>query len=366
MSRLFSPIAVNGLQLPNRFVRSATFDGLAEANGEVSPAQVSRYRDLAWGGVGLIVSCATSVSEKGRFYPNQNRLDRSEFVAGFARLARAVHEGGGKLAVQLFHGGREVSRRTGRQGLAPSPGPDPRNQGLRYRQISAKEIRQVVEDFGLAAARAREAGCDAVQIHAAHAFLFAQFLSPDSNQRQDQWGGALDNRMRLHLAVLSSLRERAGSDFPLLVKLGLRDGFEGGLSMAEGLEVAERLSAAGCDALEISQGLRGSQERETEFRTKLGRPQDQGYFRHWAGEVKQRVSTPVITVGGIRDLAMAEEIEDRGMADLVAMCRPLICEPALVGRWRQGDRKPARCISCNRCKRELASLRPIQCFLGSE
>ena len=365
MGLMFSPLEINGMRLENRFVRSATFDGEAEPDGEVSAAQLERYRDLAAGGVGLIVTCATCVSDNGCFYPNQNRLDRDSSIAGHARLSDAVHRQGGKLAAQLFHGGREVSRRTGKQGLGPSVVEDARNPDLRYREITEDEIWQVVKDFGDAAARASEAGYDAVQIHGAHAFLFAQFLSPDSNRREDQWGGSLDNRLRLHREVLADIRGKVGQDYPVMMKFGIRDGFDGGLTMEEGLEAAKTLVQAGCDCLEVSQGLRGSEELETEFRTTLARPEDRGYFRRWAEAVKKSVSVPVIAVGGIRDLGMVEDIVLGGQADMVAMCRPLICEPGLVARW-QGDRKPARCISCNRCKRELASFRPIQCFLDRD
>ncbi|MCB2190001.1 MAG: NADH:flavin oxidoreductase [Deltaproteobacteria bacterium] len=366
MGLIFSPLEINGMRLPNRLVRSATFDGEAEPNGEVSEAQIGRYRDLAAGGVGLIVTCATCVSENGRFYPNQNRLDRDSSIAGHERLNDAVHRQGGKLVGQLFHGGREVSRRTGRQGLGPSVVQDPRTPELKYREITEAEIWQVVKDFGNAAARARKAGYDAVQIHGAHAFLFAQFLSPDSNRREDKWGGDLGNRLRLHREVLADIRAKVGPDYPVMMKFGLRDGFDEGLTLDEGLQAAKVLAQAGCDCLEISQGLRGTQELETEFRTELQRPEDRGYFRQWAQAVKAAVDVPVIAVGGIRDMAMVEDILHGGEADLVAMCRPFICEPDLVDRWRRGDREPARCVSCNRCKRELASFRPIQCFLDSQ
>lgn len=365
MNRLFEPYEIKGMRLKNRFVRSATFDGMATADCGVSPDQMALYGNLAAGGVGLIISCATCVSEAGRFYPNQNRLDGDDKIAGFARLAEAVHQGGGKLAVQLFHGGREITRRTGREGVAPSPGPDPRNPELVYRQITEDEIWQAVDDFGAAAARAREAGCDAVQIHGAHAFLFAQFLSPESNRRDDQWGGSLDNRLRFHREVLAGMRRAVGPDYPVMMKFGLQDGFEGGLELKEGLEAAAVLERAGCDCLEISQGLRGNEADESEFRTGL-KPEEEGYFRLWAAMAKERLSIPVIAQGGVRSLAMAEEILERGEADMMALCRPLICEPELIARWRDGDQSRSRCISCNRCKNELGAFRTIRCFLEDD
>ena len=133
--------------------------------------------------------------------------------------------------------------------------------------------------------------------------------------------------------------------------------------MEEGIEAAQLLAEAGYDALEISQGLRGARFQETEFRTRLKRPEDQGYFRQWAKAVKERVRVPVIAVGGIRDLEMAKQIVQQGEADLVSLSRPLISEPGLIARWRKGDKKPARCISCNKCLEALRVPRSISCDL---
>jgi 2,4-dienoyl-CoA reductase-like NADH-dependent reductase (Old Yellow Enzyme family) len=363
MGVLFSSFEIKRMRLRNRFVRSATFESASEPNGEVSPLELEMYRSLAVGEVGLIISGVCCVHKDGRLFPAQNCLARDEAIPGMAQLAQTVHDHDGKVAVQLMHAGRETARFMHAEGLAPSVVRDDPHFDLDHRALTDEEITKLVDDFGAAAGRAREAGFDAVQVHGAHAYLFAQFLSPCSNRRQDHWGGDLKNRLRLHCEVLTSIRKRVGPEFPVLIKLGVRDGFDGGLSLEEGIEAAQLLAEAGYDALEISQGLRGARFRETEFRTKLKRPEDRGYFRQWAKAVKERVPVPVIAVGGIRDLEMAEEIVQQGEADLVSMSRPLISEPGLIARWRKGDRKPARCISCNKCLEALRVPRPISCAL---
>lgn len=366
MGLLFAPLRIKGLTLANRLMRSATFEHAGLEDGGVSPEELVIYRDLAAGGVGLIVTGITIVSEEGRVSPRQNSLAHDRDIPGMARLAREVHQQGGKVAVQLFHAGREAARLFARLGGGPALGPSrPQDDPyftLANRAMSPEDIAQVVEDFGAAAGRAREAGFDAVQVHAAHAYLLSQFLSPQSNRRQDEWGGSLVNRLRLHMEVLASIRAQVGPDYPVLVKLGLADGFEGGLTLQEGLQAAGLLARAGCDCLEISQGLRGGGVEQTEFRTKVDRPGGEAYFRPWAAEVKRRVSIPVTTVGGVRTPEMAEDILAQGEADLVALSRPLISEPGLPARWQSGQRERARCISCNKCLEEIRQRRPMSCI----
>ncbi|MCB2192344.1 MAG: NADH:flavin oxidoreductase [Deltaproteobacteria bacterium] len=363
MSSLFSPYDLKGITLRNRFVRSATFEGAGQPDGEVSPLQIKMYRDLAAGEVGLIVTGVVCVNETGRLFASQNCLGSDGAIPGLSRLTQAVHDEGGKVAAQLFHSGREASSFQGYRGKGPSVTDDPRRPGLVYDAMTHEDILQTVEDYGDAAGRAKEAGFDAVQMHGAHAYIFAQFLSPYTNKREDQWGGSLENRTRLHREVLKAIRKRVGEDYPVFIKLGVRDGFDGGLVLEDGLEAACMLAEAGYDCLEISQGLRGTQPHETEFRMKLKRQEDRGFFCGWAAEVKKRVQVPVVTVGGIRDLGMAEDIVQKGQADLVSMSRPLISEPGLIARWRKGDRSEARCVSCNTCKHDLEALKTISCVL---
>jgi 2,4-dienoyl-CoA reductase-like NADH-dependent reductase (Old Yellow Enzyme family) len=352
MKQAFSPVTIGPLYLKNRFVRSATYDGMAERSGVVSEAQIDLYRKLAEGEVGLIVTGIASVHPSGRISAFQNRIDADDTLPGWRRLAKTVHECGGKIAVQLFHGGRESwiyqkARRS--MALAPSVIPNDPYCDAEYRAIREEEILELIGAFAEAAARAREAGCDGVQLHAAHAYLFSQFLSPAANLRNDRWGGKLDDRLRFLEEVYRAARKTVGSDYPILVKLGVADGFFGGLDFAEGKAAAIRCARLGFDAIEVSQGLRGKRYAETEFRCGIRKREEEGYFRQWAREIHAVVSVPVIMVGGIRSPEFVEEVLERRETDLVAISRPLIREPDLIARWQSGDLRPSTCISCNRC-----------------
>jgi 2,4-dienoyl-CoA reductase-like NADH-dependent reductase (Old Yellow Enzyme family) len=359
LAGLFDPISINNMKLANRFIRSATYDGMAK-HGQVTESQIELYQGLAQGGVGLIVSGLMAVSEDGRLSPSQNYVLADSHLEGLTRLVEAVHQAGGKVAMQLAHAGRE-SNPTG--GKLPA-GPSEQQGGPAYegkcRALSAEEIESIVQSFGRAAGLAKRAGFDAVQLHAAHAYLLAQFLSPLANRREDEWGGGLDNRLGLHLRILRAMRKQVGEDYPLMIKLGVADGAPGGLQLAEGLEAASQLAQAGFDCLEISQGLRGFTWKEMEFRTKLT-TERQNYFADWAAQVKQRVDKPVVMVGGLRNFYAIAENMEKGQVDMAALCRPLIREPGLVKRWQTDASYKPKCISCNQCLMLLRGGRPLAC-----
>jgi len=364
---LFEPFRIQGMEIPNRFVRSATYDGGADKNGRVSERQMALYERLARGQVGLIVTGIAYVHATGRISPYQNSIAHDDDVAGLSRLTRMVHGWGSRMAVQLFHAGREKGRVYQKKpALAPSfVADDPFFDGP-HRSMEDDEICEVVEAFGDAAARARAAGFDAVQIHGAHAYLLSQFLSPFTNRREDEWGGPLENRLRLHREIIRAIRARVGHDFPVLMKLGVEDGFGGGLEFREGFAAAEILARDGLDALEISQGLRGRIYSQTEYRTGIVRPDREGYYRDWCREIKRRVNIPVIMVGGLRSFEVASEVVQNGVADLVALSRPLIREPHLIAQWQIGDRRSATCVSCNRCLEALLQAKPLACYYKAE
>lgn len=364
---LFEPYKIKRLEIRNRFVRSATYDGIADKNGRVSERQMSLYEELAHGKVGLIITGIAYVDVTGRISPSQNSIACEDDIAGFSQLTGMVHNLGTKIAVQLFHAGRETGKiYQKRPALAPSVIADDPFFTAPHREIEEDEIGQIIAAFGKGAARARAAGFDAVQIHGAHAYLLSQFLSPFTNRRKDKWGGSLENRLRLHRDIIRAVRSEVGADFPVLMKLGVEDGFAGGLESQEGLAAAETLAHGGLDAIEISSGLRGRGYKHSEFRTAIDRPNRKGYFRDWCREIKQRVDIPVIMVGGIRSLGTAANIIQTGTADLVSLSRPLIREPDLVARWQSGDLGPATCVSCNRCMEALLEAKPFGCYYKTD
>ena len=364
---LFEPYKIGNLEIRNRFVRSATYDGSADTDGCVSKRQMSLYEELARGKVGLIVTGVAYVHATGRISPYQNSIAHDEDIDGFSRLTEMVHGLGAKIAVQLFHAGREAGKiYQKRPALASSLVANDPLFTAPHRSMEEHEIREVIEAFGDGAERAKAAGFDAVQIHGAHAYLLSQFLSPFTNRRKDEWGGSLENRLRLHREIIRAARSKVGADFPVLMKLGVQDGFSGGLEFQEGLVAAEILSGEGLDAIEISSGLRGPGYKHSEFRTGIVRPDLEDYFRDWRSAIKQRVDIPVIMVGGLRSFDVAADRIRNGTADLVALSRPLIREPNLVARWQEGDRAPATCVSCNRCMEALLEAKPFGCYYKPE
>jgi 2,4-dienoyl-CoA reductase-like NADH-dependent reductase (Old Yellow Enzyme family) len=371
MNTLFTPTKISNLEVPNRFVRSATYDGGAK-DGFVSDWQIELYKALAKGRVGLIISGIFHVTDLvAKVSPAQNLLTSDEFIPDLKRLAAAVHAHGSKLAVQLYHPGREAFRRLKPLGIeAPGPseimaGEDPYFEGS-CREMAADEVWAVVKAFGEAARRVQEAGCDAVQFHGAHAYLMAEFLSPQSNRRNDEWGGGLKNRLRLHTEIYKATRAQVGPEYPVMIKLGVEDGFPGGLDFKEGLEAAVQLAGLGFDCIEVSQGLRGVKWGQTEFRDKIVKREREAYFRDWARQVKERVSVPVMMVGGLRSLDLMEEVAAAKEADFVSLCRPFIREPDLVASWEAGQVRYPTCISCNKCFENVLSGNKLCCMLKNK
>ena len=365
MSILFEPMVIKGMELKNRFVRSATYDGYADQKGHVTDDQIRFFEDLARGGTGLIVTGICHVHDSGQISPIQNSVASDDCIPGLRRLSSAVHDLGAKIAIQLFHAGREGAKFlvTGnREALSSSVVPDDPYFDKPYRSMTEEEISEVVGAFGDGARRVREAGFDAVQVHGAHAYLLSQFLSPYLNRRDDEWGGTLENRLRLHREILRDIRAKVGEDYPLFMKLGVEDCFPGGLSFREGALAARSLSERGLDAIEISSGLRGKHYEGTEFRTKINRPEREAYFREWCKVIKGEVDIPVMMVGGLRTFSSMEEAVEKGDADFVSLCRPLIREPFIVNKWREDPGYKPTCISCNQCYDTILKGNRMQCM----
>ena len=351
MADAFSPISINGMVLENRFMRSATHDGSADGSGTVTRKSLSIYRSLGAGDIGLIVTGYAYVSVHGQALPNQYGVHTDDMIRGLRKMAEAVHEGGGRIALQIVHAGVNSPYLQGNGAVCLAPS---KIEGSQFpqRELSAGEIEAVIQDFGSAAWRAREAGFDAVQLHGAHGYLLSQFLSPLANRRTDSWGGSPENRRRFHVEVIKEVRRRAGRDYPLLIKFGLMDDAPGGVSLSEGIEAAREMVEAGVDAIEVSAGVGGDYLQRTVGR-KSTPENEEVYFRQRAAVLKRAVPVPVMVVGGVRSFDMAQAILDAGDADMISMSRPFIREPGLISRWAEGDRAPARCITCNQCGRLL-------------
>jgi 2,4-dienoyl-CoA reductase-like NADH-dependent reductase (Old Yellow Enzyme family) len=349
MDGLSQQSSIKGMKLTNRFVRSATWEGLADKDGAVTPRLTEMMVELARGEVGLIISSYAFVSPEGKSSPGQLAIFDDRFISGLKDMVKAVHNAGAAIALQIVHGGCfSNAALTGLEIIGPSNGN--KEDKTPCRSADKEDIREIISAFSRAAVRAKEAGFDAIQIHAAHGFLLSEFLSPAYNKRHDEYSGSIENRTRILLEVVEKIREEVGSDYPVLVKLNSEDFLEGGMTREEAVQVAMLLEKASVDAIEYSGGTVSSPETFIPPRPGLLKTrQEEVYYRDAAEAYKQKVAIPLILVGGIRSYEAAEEIVISRIADYVALARPLISEPWLIKRWKEGDRRKAECISCNAC-----------------
>lgn len=354
MAHLFEPIKVGGLELRNRFMRSATWDATADETGMVTDKSVELYQRLGEGGIGLVVSGSSFVSPLGQAVPGQYGIHADGMIPGLRRMVEATKNDGTKVAIQIVHSGinSEYLAGQGIESLVLSSIPEINRP---QREMKEDDIEGIIDAFVAAAVRAREVGFDAIQLHGAHGYLLSQAESPLFNQRTDQWGGSPENRRRLHLEVIRRIRKVIGNDFPLLIKFGVMDDREGGLTLDEGIETARQMAAAGIDAIEVSssigQPINAAGKGDPELTP----------FRERTSKLKHEISIPVILVGGIRTLETARDIIENGDADMISMCRPFIREPGLVARWQRGEQAPTKCISCSRCIVGLGE--PLECYV---
>jgi len=354
-SKLFEEVTINGLTIKNRFVLSAAFK--AE-----TPAE--KFAAFAQADVGLIISGGSHVHE----------------IRKFEKAIKAVHENQGKMAVQI------VSHIGGRFGFQETPDViavshlteessffSPLVKYCDNHAATEEEIKKIIDSYVEAAVLAQSVRADALQIHSAHQSFLSQFLSPITNKRTDRWGGSVENRTRIHKAIIDSIRARVGKNFPILIKLGVEDAIAGGLPFSEGKEIAQMIASYGYDAIEVSQGLQdfrmmGNSHavdwEKTPIRSHVHRIENEAYFRKWAHEIKNLVSVPIIVTGGIRSYELCEELIEKGEADLIGLCRPLVREADLIQRWKRNDHRKAKCISCNKCLTELLMKGlPFECYL---
>ncbi len=387
MSVLFEPAKIAGLELRNRFVRSATVESLCTEDGRVTDAYLKAYERLAKGGAGLIVPGNFYVSRRGRSYPLQTVVDRDEVIGDLARVVSVVRDHGARIVAQLNHGGRQADPKViGETPVGPSAVRDKLSL-VKPREMTEEEILAAIEEFAEGARRMKEAGFDGVQIHAAHGYLVNQFLSGYTNRRRDKWGGSLENRMRFLLEVYKGIRARVGEGYPVLVKINAVDYTKGGVTPEVCVEACRKLEEVGIAAIEVSGGIaekglstikgdfpmdlllegRGWFER-IGLRLAAGRLREvaafqEGFFLPCAAEVKRHVKVPVLAVGGMRSLARMEEAVEKGWADFISLCRPLIRQPNLVRLFEEGKANASSCTSCNRCSLQiLLHRRPMKCY----
>ena len=350
MNSLFTPISLGSFTVKNRFVRSATQDYLGNEDGTISEAELQLYHQLAQNDVGLIISAHSYVQHPlGRASVRQNAIYGDQFINGYKKASDTAHHFGAKFVLQISHAGRQTTLELidGHIPVAPSAVKNGIT-GITPRELSEIEIDRLIADYAAAMRRAKEADCDGVQLHIAHGYLLAQFLSPYTNRRKDDWGGSIENRTRILREIIQAGRKEAGSQFPILAKLNSTDGLAGPgyLSLDDVIYTAKLLEECGVCAIEISGGMH--EAKGVMAQPGVNSPEKEAYFAKASEALKQAISIPVILVGGLRSLKIMENVIANGVADMVSLSRPFIKEPDLVQHLRQGA-KQVECISCNAC-----------------
>lgn len=357
---IFSPLKIKGMELKNRLVMAPMATRYATLGGFVTPRLIQYYRTRAAGGVGLVTVEATAVSEEGFGWPNNLAVYDDIFIPGLKDLTTAIREEGSKSALEIFHAGQRA--RTAvilQQPIAPS-GIATKN-GEVPREMTLQEVEEMVEKFAQSARRAKEAGFDAVNLHMAHGYIIQQFLSPMMNQRQDAYGGNLENRCRFALDIIKRIQELVGFDYPILCRVSADEGTKAGLDIAQSQKIAVRLEEAGAHVMDISAG-----GPESPYLTVQSLETPKGYLVPLATQIKEVVKIPVATVGRIDHPQLAEDILAQKRADLVVMGRALLADPDLPNKAYTGKEKDIRpCIACKEgCSGRLAAGQEVSCLVN--
>jgi len=349
--KIFSEGKIGHLTLSNRLVRSATWDPSILKSRQMSDEVLDLYRNVALGGVGLIITGDFPTVPEGLFDDADKPYSYEDVrIAGLGKLADVVHSAAPHCKIVAQLSGDYF-------GAAPSDIPSPYTTE-RDRPLSTKEVRTIATCLAEGIFRMKEEGFDGVQLHAAHGGMLSKFLSPYTNRRDDKYGGPARNRARIIREAIVEAREKVG-DFPILIKMNGTDYLEDGTDIDNFPELAEEIASAGVDAIEISGGMWDClvrPEEELGFRpvpspeshTRIKSPDKQSYFLKYAEALN--LDIPVLLVGGNRDVERLEEIVQEGKVDFISLCRPLISEPDLPNRWLEGRGSSSTdCISCNAC-----------------
>jgi len=381
---------INGMHLKNRLVKSATYEAMAAEDGSVTDQLIDMYTSLAKGGVGLIITGYAYIQENGHCMPLQTGVFSDDNIPGLQKLADAVHEEGGTIALQIAHSGRQTTPALigGQTPMAPSAIEEDPFFHTEPRAMTTEEISETIDAFGAAAVRCKEAGFDAVQLHGTHGYLIAQFLSPFTNRRTDEWGGNTENRMRFVKEVVKKVRAAVGPDYPVLIKISVEEGVDNGMTLDESCIIAKGLADEGVDAIEVSGGIvadtafvmsrgdvpidqfTGGLEGDAKAQTEQvlhsiadSVKMEEAYWSGHAEKIKEVVGdVPVMVVGGMKYPQTMETIVQEKKADFISLARSLIKEPALPKEMAEGRKSPVKCGYCNRCLGAIVAGQPLKCY----
>jgi 2,4-dienoyl-CoA reductase-like NADH-dependent reductase (Old Yellow Enzyme family)/thioredoxin reductase len=363
--RTFSAGRIGRLETKNRLIMAPMVRNYGDERGGVTPRYLAHIERIARGGVGAMIMEAAFVRADGRGFRRQLGIHDDELIPGLRTLVEAGHRHGVQMGIQLFHGGRQVSPRIGgAQPIAPSAIPDPVVNEL-PREMSQADIADVIKAFGAAAGRAKQAGFDFIEIHGAHGYLVAEFLSPFSNHRSDEYGGSPEKRRRFLEEIYASVTAATDDGFPVTVRLSAEENLPGGLTLEETISTAKRLEQLGVAALHISNGNFSTYSQGTMI-PPMAIPD--GVLLPLIAQVKAAVAVPVIAVGKLRSPEMIEETLSKGEADFVALGRELLADPDWPLKVETGRGAEIRdCVACNQgCVSRVLAQEDAWCTVNPE
>lgn len=360
--KLFQPAKIRSAEFKNRIISAPCERNYGNLDGSVTQKYIDYVAERARGGAGLIIVESTYIDPVGKNHLTQLGIYDDSLIPSHRMLTEAAHRSGGKVACEIQHGGRQCSSvYTGFQPVAPSPVPcKVLASGDVPRELTIREIEELINKFGEAARRAKEAGYDMVEVHGAHGYLIGQFLSPFSNKRTDSYGGSPEKRMRFPLEVVRRVREAVGDDYPVSYRISAEEYVEGGLTVEDTSAFCKGLEDAGVDLIDVSAGI-------YESIVWLAQPAafKQGCLVDLGRKIKQQVNIPVAIVGRINNPELAERILAGGDADFICMGRALHADPYFPAKAYEGRvREIRRCPACMRCSDELGTHLPISCSVN--
>jgi len=349
--KIFEATRIGNLELKNRLWRSATWLNMADEKGHLTTELIARYEELARGGVGTIITGYANIIEEEQ--PNAGMLGiySDVFIEEYRPFVKRMHELGAKLVMQICYGGSSTRYQPDKRIIWGPSAVKNRAYGVTPLEMSTEDIRTVIDAYAQSARRVKEAGFDGVQLHAAHSYLYSQFLSPYFNRREDAYGGSIENRARIIFETLEAVRKEVGPNYPVLIKMHCTDDWdENGLKVEESLWVSKELEKLGVTAIEFSGGNPDPRyPLKRPIRTKILKREKQAYFYEATKQIAAELSIPVISVGGHRNVDLMEDILNDCNISYISLSRTLFSEPDLPNKWKENPAYDPRCTSCAKC-----------------
>lgn len=349
MTTLFDKTNLLNMYLKNRFFRSATWEAMADSKGHLTNRLYDVYENLAKGGVGTIITGYAFVTEDEQPNPGMMGIYDDSFIEEYKEFTDRIHSSDTNIILQIAYGGSRTNFNVGKRTILGPSAVAQSQHGVIPKEATKAEIEELIRSFADASVRAKKAGFDGVQFHAAHGYLYSQFLSPYYNKRADEYGGSIENRARIIFETLAAVREKVGSDFPVLIKINSSDFTENGFSFEDCKYVCKRLEELGIDGIEISGYVGPRPEDKNLNNNMLKTLETESYYWKYAAKIAEEVKVPIISVGGNRSLELMTKILKNTNIKYFSLSRPLLREPDLINRWAGEDKEHSKCISCNKC-----------------